>query len=304
MRKQFLLMMVLFAAFYESYACEICGCAHSNFQVGLLPNFSKGFMGFRYSHSRFSSQVRDEPSEYSRDTYQTMELWGGYNHKKIQFMSFVPYVLSKKETDDGVTTSNGIGDVMLLINYKMFSVTSMSKNEQTTRRNELFVGGGVKLPTGVNEIDVNSPEFNIGDFNSQSGTGSLDFLLNATHNFLWNNSGLVTNVAYRINGENHQHYRFGNRVYLNTVYYYTFTQSNVKIKPNAGVNYQSNVQDRFQGSEVNFSNGYVVNAAIGLNVLRKKIGFNALTFIPVSQNTYDGQTKLKSRFLVGITFSI
>src|SRR5436190_15453514 len=108
----------------SSSACEICGCSNSNFQIGLLPAFNKGFFGYRYSYSRFSSSVRNEPSEFSRDYYQTMELWGGYNIKRVQFMAFVPYVFSRKVSDDGETKTNGLGDIMFLINYKILGSTS------------------------------------------------------------------------------------------------------------------------------------------------------------------------------------
>jgi hypothetical protein len=297
-------VILLFLVTTSSSACEICGCSNSNFQIGLLPAFNKGFFGYRYSYSRFSSSVRNEPSEFSRDYYQTMELWGGYNVKRFQFMAFVPYVFSRKVSDDGETKTNGLGDVMFLVNYKILGSTTMSKNESTTIRHEVYFGGGIKLPTGVNKIDPLDPDFNIGDFNSQAGTGSVDYMINMTYNLLWNNSGIVTNGAYRINTPNSQDYRFGNRSYLNVAYFYTFTASGTKVKPNVGLNYQHNSINRFQGEEVENSNGYALNSTIGVNILRKKIGFNAMTFIPVSQNSYDGQTKLKSRFLVGVTFSI
>jgi hypothetical protein len=305
MKKQCLLLIILtILIVINAQACEICGCGNSNFQIGMLPAFNKGFMGFRYSASRFSSHVKDEPSEFSRDNFQTLELWGGYNFKKLQVMAFVPYVLSKKKSDDGVTTSNGMGDLMILINYKILSATLLGRNDNTTIRHELYLGGGIKLPTGLNQVNTNDPEFNIGDFNSQAGTGSLDYIVNATHNFMWNNNGIVTNVAYRINTANAQDYKFGNRTYVNSVYYYTFTKAETKLKPNAGFNYQSNAINKFQKKEIADSNGYNFNATLGLNIVRNKIGFNAMTFIPIAQNNYDGQTKLKSRFLVGVTFSI
>jgi hypothetical protein len=303
--KRFIIAIVLILVFgLQSYACEICGCSHSNFQIGLLPAFNKGFAGIRYSTSRFTSAVRNEPSEFSRDYYQAVELWGGYNYKRLQVMLFAPYLLTEKDTDDGLVRSNGMGDVMLLLNYNILGANSISKNERTTVRNELYVGGGIKLPTGVNTVDPADPEFNVGDFNSQAGTGSVDYLVTATYNFLWNNSGIVTNAAYLINTGNADGYRFGNRAYLNSAYFYTFTKGEMKIRPNAGASYQTNAMNSFDGAHVEDSEGYTLNSTAGINVLRRKIGVNAMAFIPVSQNNFDGQTRLKSRFLFGITYSI
>ncbi|HEY8934677.1 MAG TPA: hypothetical protein VIM65_05630 [Cyclobacteriaceae bacterium] len=304
MKKSFLLTILFIVILAtSSLACEICGCSNNNFQIGILPTFSKGFMGFRYTTSRFSSHLKTDASEYSHDYYQTMELWGGYNFKKIQVMAFMPYVFSRKKSDDGTTISNGAGDLLLLVNYKVFSSSSLSKNEKTTFRNDIYLGGGVKLPTGVNRVDTTDPDFNIGDFNSQAGTGSVDYIFNVTHNLMWNRSGVVTNAAYRFNTANKQDYKFGNRAYVNMAYYYTFTTGDTKIKPNVGFNYQSNAINKFEGSEVEDSNGYNFNSTVGVNVLRKKIGVNAMASIPVAQNMYDGQTKLQSRILVGVTYS-
>jgi hypothetical protein len=192
---------------------------------------------------------------------------------------------------------------MVLVNYKILSTTSLNKNEKTSIRNEIYLGGGIKLPTGRNQVNTNDAEFNIGDFNSQSGTGSVDYIFNATHNLSWNKSGIVTNVAYRINTANGQKFQFGNRSYASSSYYYTITKSNTKIMPNAGMNFQSNAVNKFEGEDVQDSNGYNLNSTVGLNVVRNKIGFSAMIFIPVAQNNYDGQTKLKSLVMMGVTYS-
>ncbi len=304
MTRSFSLTLILSILFVSGgFACEICGCGNSNFQIGLLPNFTKGFIGYRYTTSQFNSVLRTDATQFSHDYYKTMEVWGGYNFGKFQVMAFMPYVFSRKVSDDGVTTSNGAGDLLQLVNYRIISSTSLSKDERVSLRHDLFLGGGIKLPTGINRVDTGNPNFNIGDFNSQAGTGSVDYLFNLTHNMMWNRSGIVTNVAYRINSANRQGYEFGNRTYVNTAYYYTFTTWNVKIKPNAGVSYQSNAINKFQGAVVKDSNGYNLNFTAGVNVLRNKIGFNAMAFVPVAQNIYDGQTRLQSRILLGLTYS-
>ncbi len=273
MKKHYSFIIILFLSVSTvSYGCEICGCANSNFQIGLLPNFSNGFAGFRYSFSRFESRMKSDPEEFSHDFYQSMDLWGGYNFKKIQVMAFMPYIISRKESDEGITNTKGLGDLMLLVNYQILASTALSKNEKATVRHELYLGGGIKLPTGVNQVDVANPDFNIGDFNSQAGTGSVDYMLNATHNLMWNNSGVVTNIAYRINTANQDDYRFGNRTYLNSSYYYTFSKSEMKIKPNVGINFQHNDINHFEGSTIENSNGYAFNSTLGVNLLTQKNG--------------------------------
>jgi hypothetical protein len=302
--KNLLIIVLSLSSSTFSFGCEICGCGNSTFQIGILPNFQKGFLGLRYSSATFNSTMRSDASQYSKDYIHSLELWGGYNFKKWQVLAFIPYLSTTKESDDGTITTKGLGDAMALVNYKFINTTHLSKNEKVTIHHELLIGGGIKLPTGINQVDTTAATFNIGDFNSQAGTGSVDYLLNATYNFSWNKSGIVTNVAYRINTANKQDYRFGNRTYLNVSYYYTFAAASLKIMPNIGLNYQSNAINSYAGTEVANSQGYVLNSTMGVNLILKKIGFNVLGFIPTSQNMYDGQTKSQGKILVGITYSL
>ncbi len=298
------LITILFLTILSNgLACEICGCGNSNFQIGMLPNFKKGFLGLRYSAAEFNSTLRSDATQFSKDYIKSVELWGGYNLKKWQFMTFVPYLSTIKQSDDGTTASIGLGDAMVLVNYKIVSKTYLSKSERVTIRHEVLVGGGIKLPTGANQVNTNAADFNIGDFNSQAGTGSVDYLINLTDNFSWNRSGLITNVAYRINTANKQEYQFGNRIYLNSSYYYAFNQQGIKIMPSIGVNYQSNAFNSFASDIIEDSQGYILNSTIGINLLRRKVGFNALAFVPAAQNMYDGQTKSQGRVIVGLTYS-
>jgi hypothetical protein len=297
------ILLTLLGSTTVSLGCEICGCGNNNFQIGMLPNFQKGFVGLRYTYSHYRSAMNDDPSEYSKDYFQSTELWGGYQFKGIQLMAFVPYLITKKVGDDGTVKANGMGDLILLGNYRVFNHLRTNESLSRTIRNEFWLGGGVKLPTGVNRIDTQQADFNVGDFNSQPGTGSVDYLVNATHNFLWNNSGIVTNLSYRFNGENKQHYQFGNRVYLTSSYFYSFKVSKFTIKPFGGVNLLKSALNQYDGDSVVGSNEYVFNGVLGVNGVFGKFGLMATSFIPVLQDMYNGQTKLQSKANLGLTFS-
>src|SRR6516164_9480726 len=101
-----------------SFACEICGCANNNFQIGLLPNFKKYFIGFRYSAARYNSHLNNDPTQFSSDYYKSIEVWGGYQFKRVQVMAFLPFLHSTKISDDGTTVSSGLGDAIIMGNYK------------------------------------------------------------------------------------------------------------------------------------------------------------------------------------------
>jgi len=133
MKRHSILILLFIVSFSSAVqACEICGCGNSNFQIGLLPNFKQGFVGFRYSGSQFNSRVNSDPTQFSHDYFKTMEFWGGVTVKRFQFMAFLPYVLSRKQSDDGTTISNGLGDLLLLVNHKILSSAKLSANETRT----------------------------------------------------------------------------------------------------------------------------------------------------------------------------
>jgi hypothetical protein len=231
-------------------------------------------------------------------------LWGGFQVKKWQIMAFVPYLQSRKVSDDGTVVSSGIGDASVLVNYLLISKTGLSANEKTTFRNDLWLGGGVKLPTGKSTLDISNPDFNTGDFNSQPGTGSIDYLANLTHNLSLNNSGIVTNLTYRFNSSNSQNFRFGDRFYGSMIYFHTLSKNNWKLRPNAGANIQTNSVNQYNGQAIEGSNGYILNALIGLNLVHGKWGILLQGFLPVSQNMYSGQTNLNGKGMVGLTYSL
>jgi len=287
---------LLFVVFTSSiFACPYCGCGNSNFQIGVLPTFSNAFFGVRYTYSHFKT---DSSSQFSSDYFHTAEFWGGYKIGKIQAMVFVPYISIHKNSDDGNSDANGLGDITALVNYQVFSKTKNRTN------NTVSVGGGVKFPTGKSLVDLNDPDFSIGEFSSTPGTGSWDYLLNANHNFALGNNGVVTNVAYRINTANPQQYRYGNRFYFNTVYYHAWNVGLFVFRPSLGLNLIANAKNHFQNEEVMYSNGYVLSGTAGVNVQRGKIGLLLNGALPVAQNIFEGLTKSKERLSVALTFSI
>ncbi|HCW07072.1 MAG TPA: hypothetical protein DGG95_06875 [Cytophagales bacterium] len=302
--KKILPVVLLVLISEVSFACEICGCANNNFQIGLLPNFRKYFIGFRYSGAHYHSQLSNDPTQFSNDYYHSYEMWGGYQFKKVQVMAFLPFLNSTKVSDDGTVRSSGLGDFILMANYRIYTKMKMDEAATRTMKNELWLGGGIKLPTGINKVNVMQADFNIGDFNSQPGTGSVDYLFNATHNILWNNSGVVTNATYRLNTTNAQQYHFGNRVYISSSYFQTFNVQKVKVRPMVGVSYLRNSVNVYEGNSVQGSDGYTFSGIAGVNLIFGKLGIMTNTYLPVSQNMYNNQTQLQSKSTIGLTFSL
>lgn len=283
-------------------ACPFCGCGNSNFQIGLLPNFTNGFAGTRYTYSQFNSRSADG-SQFSRDYFHSMEIWGGYQVGKVQVMMFVPYISTHKMSDDGAVDTHGIGDVILLGNYKVFTSPASVRETGRSLTSSLMLGGGIKFHTGESKIDTGDPSFSVGDFSSMPGTGSTDYLINATHNLLSGNDGMVTNATFRINSNNAQHYKFGNRLYINIAYFHAWSSGFFTIRPSLGVNFIGNRANQYAGKELSGSAGYVLSGLAGINIQRGKVGLAANGFLPVAQNLFEGQTKFQARASLALMVS-
>ncbi|MDB5199036.1 MAG: hypothetical protein JWO92_999 [Chitinophagaceae bacterium] len=300
--KRFFLTVFTFLIIFSASACEICGCGVGNFYLGLLPHFNSKFFGVRYQYTHYHTQLASDATQFSNDYYKTVELWGGINiGSKLQLLAFVPYHINKQFTDDGIKTQNGIGDVSLLLNYNLLHSRNAGKR---LVEHQLWIGGGVKLPTGKNNIDVNDPLVNPGDVNSQTGSGSTDILLNASYDVSINKFGLNTSVNYKINTDNKTGYQFGNRFTANTFAYYKLRAMGLGIAPNVGLLYENAAINKLSKAAVVQTGGNLTSVAGGIEMNFNKIALGANVQLPVAQNFAEGQTQAKVKGLVHLTFAL
>ncbi len=304
MKKSAFILILFVISSTASFACEICGCGVGNFYMGLLPNFKSKFIGVRYSYLHYHSEMAKDAGQYSNDFYKTTEIWGGWNiGNRWQMLAFVPYRSNKKISDDGTKTTEGVGDISLLSNYQLLHTRKVNASNRTIDQ-QLWMGGGVKLATGAYRVDLTDPDTNIGDANSQSGTGSTDLLLNAMYQLSVQNIGFNTTLNYKINTANTEQYRFGNRFTLNSLVFYRIRFAGMGISPNAGLLYENSAANHYQDAPVEQSGGYLLNASTGVEINFNKITMGVNTQLPLSQNFAEGQTRSKTRGVLHISFAL
>jgi hypothetical protein len=313
--KKYFIAAILLMAVSSSFACSICGCNGGNLYMGLFPNFKSQFFGIRHNYSEYHTSLLNNPDQFSHNFYNTVEVWSGFNiGKRWQVLSFLPYHYNIQNDDDmGRTTKSGLGDITLLANYKLFS-TPFSSHMPGNVSHELWVGGGIKLPTGAFKVNAIDSSTTLADINSQIGTGSLDLFINARHTMEVNDFGINSSCNYKIALANNQGYKYGNKLTVNSIAYYKINTKSIMIMPNAGLSYENIAGNSLQGNKIILTDGlnsgsyhtggYIFGFIGGIecNINKISIGGNIQT--PISQEFAKGQTKLNMAAMIHITLAL
>lgn len=281
----------------QSNACDICGSSSGNYFIGPFPQFSKHFIGTRYTIRSFNSHMANS-DEFSKDVYQTTELWGGFRvGRKWQILAFIPFNFNQQTVDDGKRKSKGLGDATLMVNYMLINDRKNGKNGNNFSQ-QFWLGFGIKLPTG--KFVPNEEEL-IPDANNQPGSGSVDVVVNSMYNIHLNNWGFNNSISYKINNPSQQ-FTFGNKLSTSTfVFHSLYFNKKATINPNVGVLFENLQRNRVNNVKVDDTGGHAALGAVGADLIFTKIGVGVNIQLPISQNLANNQTKTNVRGMLHVT---
>lgn len=281
-------------------ACEICGCGQGNYYFGLMPQFKHHFVGLRYQYMRFHTVMADDATQFSNDYYKTAELWGGWNiGKRWQVLAILPLNFVHQVSDDGDTNNQGIGDIALMVNYNIFK--KMGK-PGSGFSHQLWVGAGVKLPTGKFNIDATDPAV-VALANTQTGSASTDFMLNCMYNIQLGKLGINSNVSYKMNTSNHDKYVFGNKFSAGALASYTLEKGKFAFVPNAGFRYENSSASKLNKTSIAQTGGNLFSGTVGVELGYGKFTIGTNFQLPISQRFAAGQTEMRSKGMAHLSFT-
>lgn len=302
--RRIILSIILITGFMSSaHACAICGCGAGNYYFGILPQYQKNFVGVRYLGYSFTSHVGAgyNPYEATHETFQTTELWMRfYPVNRLQIVTLIDYNFNS-QLDKGVTKNlQGFGDIPILINYNILNTTFQPLSDKRLLNHNLFIGGGVKLPTGKYKYEEDPKQ--VANANFQLGTGSVDFILSTMYTLRFKRFGLSVDGNYKINTANSNKYQFGNRVSGTASIFYIQQIKKFGLMPNIGMYLENSLRNKQYGISIDNTGGDAYFLSVGLETYYKKISMGVNIQSPVAQHLADGNSRAHEKVMAHITF--
>lgn len=284
-------------------ACTLCGCSSSNQYLGILPQSHSNFAGLQYLYSTYSSADMDarenDPEAKSIQYYNTINLWGRYNVGRVQLFAFLPYIMNSHVEASETDKINGPGDITLLANVRLIGNSCTGK----PWTQYLQAGGGIKLPTGAYQRDA--IKYEEGLPNMQAGTHSFDFIANANYTIAHKNTGFNLDASYTLTTANPDQYKYGNRLSIGLVGFYSYKRKQTTLIPQAGIRYDraGGDYDRFNERIKNdMTGGYQLYATARVQAYYGHWGLQVAYHKPISQYYADGLVKNKFKTETGVYF--
>jgi hypothetical protein len=283
-------------------ACDICGCGAGSAYLGILPDFNTRIIGLRYRYNTVQTHLgTGGTSTYltTDERYRTAEIWGGWTFgKKWRVMAYVPVSFNSKTNQEEDASKTGLGDAGIQAMYHLLN----SKNTMAERLlvQDLWIGAGVKLPTGKYEPadkEISGQSANL----FQLGTGSFDFLATAMYDVRLQDAGINISASYKMNTTNKYDYNYGNKLSTNAQLYYKFNIKKVlTIAPNIGAGYERSATDLDQEYKVFNSGGYVLFGTIGAELNYRKLAAGGNWQPPLSQNLAEGVVHARNKMMIHV----
>lgn len=343
MNRKLIVLFLLMVTTQFSWACDLCSV-----YIGIQPRDFKSSISLRYRYRVFEekyvfnsstnqliktsgsrlahgssmsvSHVEHETETGKNNTFLYAEQYHSFDVvANIMFGKRVSVLVSTSfsdhyiyKNDSLIDNISGVGDVMLMANYRLFYTKlandSLAKNRFLHR---LTVGGGIELPTGsFNKKSVKgyetsyTPNTIIGqplmelDEHLQPGMGSFNYLVLVQYLVKRNQWGLNSNISYKMITQNNNGFRFANRLNANfAVFYLAKLSKSILLMPSTGLSYEFSEHDQRNDTQVTDSGGEALFGNVGMELFYKNVSFSTTYFHSVHNYLYGNQPSNKVRIV-------
>lgn len=294
MRKYFWSMVLCLMASLPTYACDACGCVGAA-GLSLMPHQQSSFVGLSWQSLRFRGSSTDFEDI---DHFQLASLQLNWRvAERLQLLAILPYRMNATQLNDQLNRSNGLGDMSLMAQYRVFPGKNISLSPV---KHVLDVGLGIKLPTGKFQDEVQA---NALPTNYQLGSGSLDYLARVRYHLSRGNWNFQVDVFGRLTTVNSQEYRFGDQLSVHSFVGYWHRRVGYSVMLYTGLYTEYMSQDVNRGFYQLFTGGNGQYISTGMETLlggNYSMGVNIQP--PISQNYAQGDIVAKSRFQFRFNF--
>lgn len=287
---------------YQSFACDVCGCAVNPGMGDVIPGVFSNYFGIRSNVRHFKSEhfsFLGEPPIHSDEWFHTTEIYGRYSPiRRIQIFGFIPYnAVAKSKNNQEFVFANGIGDIRLKVN------TLLVDKIDTVQESifNVFVGGTVKFATG--RYDFIEDESNTFRRTMLPGTGTIDYSLSADFIYRKNNIGGIASFNYTWRGENDLKYNFGNVSFGQISGFYQLkrpTSSYMFELGLIGTNLEADYDNRFNEKQI-YTEGWMISPTVKVTRFSEKWSFFVSANKAAFQDVAQGQVKQRYQFDIGLT---
>lgn len=289
--KKLFIAIIMGLSYTSVNACDICGLGTSNYNPFLFPHLSKNYISLNYLHRQY--HIHSDEG-LVKETINTILVSTQFSiTPKLQLVAMAPYQLNNQQNWYGTNNTKGPGDITLQANYRLWNHQARS-NTQT-----VVIGGGVKLPTG-NYSAVKSDA--IEDKNFQLGTGSIDYLLNASYRLSYRKWVFSAVSSYKYNTQNKDNYRYGDMLTAGATAVYRKELKRFSLAPYVQVMNETQMKDANNHFLQDHSGGNALFTGGGIDINTKKIAVGFNYQFAAYQNLSKGEVIAKPRLFAHLSF--
>lgn len=289
-----------------------CGCDMLISYQGIMPSDYQGMIGMNmrqryfkgaamlHTHSNGSNHAHGEMSQLLTN-YEINYRF--FISKKLMITGNIPiadYQLSSSKLNTAIRNT-GISDPLLMLKYE---AVSPLQNEESKLKHRLLLGLGTKLPLGTSYkgfTDDLPEDENL--LQLQLGSGSIDWVANVNYQFRKYNSGLQTDVSYKLNTPNHNSYSKGNQLNVQSNFFYQKRWSKTVLMPYLGIGFEHSNEDKINKTILINTGGSNAFANLGTEIFIRNFSLY-FTYQHLILNQLNGfQMKNNYKFTLGINYN-